>query len=94
MMQIVEQTHEEKVAMYMKLPKEELIEMLIECNNILHKRPMVEYNIKEHKPHTFIPNYIRNAINEIATGSYGVLTCYLCDQTEDNDIHIKTENHV
>ena len=35
-MQIVEQTHEEKIAMYMKCTKKELIEMLIECNRLLH----------------------------------------------------------
>lgn len=32
MMQIVEQTHEEKVKMYKKLKKRELIEMLIALN--------------------------------------------------------------
>lgn len=30
MLQIVEQTREEKVAMYMKLPKKQIIEMLLE----------------------------------------------------------------
>lgn len=34
-MQIVEQTDDEKMAMYMKLPKEEIISMLIECNKHL-----------------------------------------------------------
>lgn len=34
-MQIIEQTHDEKVAMYMKLKKVKLIEMLIQCNEIL-----------------------------------------------------------
>ncbi len=35
MIQIVEQTHEEKVKMYMKLSKRELIDMLIQCNILL-----------------------------------------------------------
>ena len=35
MVQIVEMTHDEKVAMYMKQPKSKLIEMLINCNNLL-----------------------------------------------------------
>ena len=35
MMQIIEQTHEEKVKMYMKARKIQLIEMLIECNRII-----------------------------------------------------------
>jgi hypothetical protein len=33
--QIVEMTHDEKVKMYKKLKKEELIEMLIEANNVI-----------------------------------------------------------
>lgn len=39
MMQIIEQTHDEKVAMYMKFKKVKLIEMLIQCNLILDSRP-------------------------------------------------------
>ena len=39
MMQIIEQTHDEKVAMYMKLKKAKLIEMLIHCNEILDSKP-------------------------------------------------------
>jgi hypothetical protein len=35
MFQVKEQTDEEKMAMYMKLPKKEIIKMLIECNKIL-----------------------------------------------------------
>jgi len=35
MIQIQEQTPEEKIAMYMKLTKKELVGMLIECNRLL-----------------------------------------------------------
>ena len=35
MLQIVEQTKEEKLAMYMKLPKKQIAEMLINCNDII-----------------------------------------------------------
>lgn len=35
MIQVVEQTHEEKVKMYMKESKKKLVEMLIECNKAL-----------------------------------------------------------
>lgn len=35
MMRVMEQTHEEKVIMYMKLSKRELIEMLINSNKAL-----------------------------------------------------------
>ena len=34
-MQVVEQTYEEKMKMYMKCTKKQLCEMLIECNRIL-----------------------------------------------------------
>lgn len=35
MMQIVEQTREEKILMYLKCSKRELAEMLINCNDII-----------------------------------------------------------
>ncbi len=35
MLQIVEQTKDEKMAMYMKLPKKQIVEMLINCNDII-----------------------------------------------------------
>lgn len=38
MTQRVEQTHQEKVEMYMELEKEQLIEMLIEANRHLDNR--------------------------------------------------------
>lgn len=40
MVQVIEQTHEEKVEMYMKSTKKELIGMLIECNRIVEKMPI------------------------------------------------------
>lgn len=44
MVQIVEQTHEEKLAMYMKLSKKELVEMLISCNDFIRmQKPTVAY---------------------------------------------------
>lgn len=48
MMQIVEQTYAEKKAMYMKVSKEKLAEMLIESNRLLDyytkKYSLPEYN--------------------------------------------------
>ena len=35
-MQIMKQTHEEQMAMYMKQPKKKLAEMLIQCNKVLN----------------------------------------------------------
>lgn len=44
MIQVIEQTHEEKLAMYMKLPKKQVVEMLIECNRIIRAiTPTVYY---------------------------------------------------
>lgn len=44
-MQIIEQTKEEKMAMYMKLPKKQLVEMLIESNRVLDTlAKTVKYN--------------------------------------------------
>lgn len=37
-MQVIEQTQEQKMAMYMKVEKKKLCEMLIECNRILETR--------------------------------------------------------
>lgn len=44
-MQILEQTQKEKEKMYMKLPKEEIVKMLIECNK--HLSNMVSFKIKD-----------------------------------------------
>ena len=40
MMQVVEQTHAQKIEMFMKLPKRQIIEMLIECNRIINNRTL------------------------------------------------------
>ena len=42
MVQIVEQTHTEKVKMYNECSKDELIEMLIEANkHLVNKQPLI-----------------------------------------------------
>lgn len=58
MNQIVEQTHEEKFAMYSKLSKEQLINMLIESNSVINRlcAPRAIYPTEIQKP--FVdPNY-------------------------------------
>jgi hypothetical protein len=40
MIQRIEQTDDEKMVMYMKLPKKEIIEMLIRCNNYIESKPL------------------------------------------------------
>jgi len=44
MIRLVEQTDEEKKAMYMKLPKEDIVEMLIQCNKIINNIG-ITYNV-------------------------------------------------
>lgn len=46
MIQIKEQSHQEKVDMYMLLSKEQLIEMLIEANRHLWRVPPIIEGIK------------------------------------------------
>ena len=43
MMTVIEQTREEKIAMYMDTPKEKLAEMLFNCNEVLSKLEMQPY---------------------------------------------------
>lgn len=45
MIQIIKQTDEEKMAMYMKLSKKKIIEMLINCNKILDKKYQSNENL-------------------------------------------------
>ena len=46
MVQVVEMSHEEKIKMYNKLSKKELISMLIEANNQLsHIKPQLDFQI-------------------------------------------------
>ncbi len=45
MLQVIEQTKEEKMAMYMKQPKNKLAEMLIQCNEIIQSRPLEIYSL-------------------------------------------------
>lgn len=46
MLQIIKQSHEEKVKMYIKLPKKKIVEMLIECNRIIDAMPKIIYTTK------------------------------------------------
>ena len=47
MITIIEQTDEEKMKMYMKLPKKKLVEMLIESNKNLTRK------IKDSSPYNY-----------------------------------------
>lgn len=52
MYQVIKQTDEEKLAMYMKTPKKELAKMLLQCNKILDS----EYYGKGISEYTFSSN--------------------------------------
>ena len=47
MIQIVEQTKEEKLVMYMKMSKRQLIEMLLECHEIIATKRKLSQKCKE-----------------------------------------------
>ena len=48
MVQVIEMTKEEKLAMYMKLPKKQLAEMLYECNRLMDRMPI--FQVEDSKP--------------------------------------------
>lgn len=52
MYQIIEQTEEEKIAMYMKMPKKQIIKMLLNCNRLIDEltKPTKTYKYKKNKP--------------------------------------------
>lgn len=80
MIQIVEQTHEEKVAMYMKLSKKELIEMLIQANLVLESRSSYigSYSIPDKVPYGSICSC------NPANGGSGICGCIMGNQMVDN----------
>ncbi len=80
MVQTVESTHAEKVAMYMELPKEKLINMLIECNRLLDAAtgPPKPYLAPIHLP-GFLYNQSECKHNKgYITNSGPGSTCRLC----------------
>ena len=47
-MQIVKQSHEEKMAMYMKCTKKKLAEMLITCNDYLNNKSVFITDMRDY----------------------------------------------
>lgn len=47
MMQVIKQTHEEKVKMYQKVSKKKLIEMLIATQDLLELKGMFTQSVEE-----------------------------------------------
>ena len=84
MLQIIETTKEEKIKMYNKLSKKELIEMLIEANRHLNNRqPTINY-----------PDQV--PYNELCScnpknGGSGICGCTMANQMVDRGINYKTE---
>ena len=84
MIQIIEQTKEEKVKMYSKLSKKELIEMLIEANRHLNNR-QAEINYPDQVPYSELCSC--NPKN----GGSGICGCTMANQLVDRNITYKTE---
>ena len=84
MIQIIEQTKEEKVKMYSKLSKKELIEMLIEANRHLNNR-QAEINYPDKVPYSELCSC--NPRN----GGSGICGCTMANQLVDRNITYKTE---
>ena len=84
MIQIIEQTKEEKVKMYNKLSKKELIEMLIEANRHLNNRqPTITY--PDQVPYNEICSC--NPLN----GGSGICGCIMANQMVDYNPNITIE---
>ena len=73
MMQIIEQTDEEKLAMYMKCKKVELAKMLIECNRIIALRPSTYMSTFDNTAHNYEPDLNSTSGN-----------CRVCGQSKWN----------
>ena len=58
MIRIKEQTKEEKIVMYMKSTKKELIEMLIECNRILDLHLPLQINENDDSDHKHLLEWL------------------------------------
>ena len=87
MMIEVEQTYQEKFDMYMAAEKEELVKMLIECNNHLKVGARIEQTTPF--PQKYTLEDIRKAIDFIPYHlEYGNLTARLSDK--DIEEFIKT----
>ena len=81
MLQILETTKEEKIKMYNKLSKKELIEMLIEANRHLNNRqPTINY--PDQVPYHTICQSCKNG---------GVCGCTMANQMVDRGVNYKTE---
>ena len=84
MLQIIEITNEEKVKMYNKLSKKELIEMLIEANRHLNNRQST-ITYTDQVPYNELCSC--NPLN----GCSGVCGCTMANQLVDKNNTYKTE---
>ncbi len=75
MYRIIEQTDAEKMTMYMKSSKKELISMLIECNKVIDKfTPIINTEKSSNSGcDLFFPNYASTAFE-----------CVNCGQPKEN----------
>lgn len=66
MMQVIEQTHEQKMKMYMKCTKQKLAEMLIECNRILD----AQLQVKNISSNSLISGSVSSSTTTMKEGYY------------------------
>lgn len=65
-MQIVEQTRDEKIAMYMRTcTKKQLVEMLVNCNEILNAMPVTYHHYGLTHPSRWEGSYVSDATNTL-----------------------------
>lgn len=105
MMQIVEQTHEEKMAIYMKQPKKKLAQMLIECNRIIDEQLQAKNTASSHSRYkmfelsefsSYMINYrndlkisLRTAAKQIGISASSLSRIEHCKFTPDLETYYK-----
>lgn len=81
MMHIIKQTDEEKMAMYMKMPKKKIAEMLIQCNKVLD----TQYGAKVFSPNAVLAVSVcdHDWVGRYMNVNY-IITCKKCGEVKAN----------
>lgn len=90
MIQTVETTKEEKVEMYNKLSKKELIELLIEANNLINKITQPTVNVNRFDTNTPIFYHEVCGCNPLNGGS-GICGCTMANIKVNKNNHTTTD---
>jgi len=84
MVQIVEQSREERLRMYMKLSKKELAEMLINCNDLLTNALKPLQNCYPIEQGTYVINTCQHEMGWVQSGTSGFFQCRKCGYTDNH----------